>query len=137
MYKWNLASSSNCQHCKEIDTVEQHVFYCTASSNFWPDIFQWLHHIVNCKVNLSICEILFGIVNCPYGDLETVTIINLCILLVKWYINACKIGDRQPLLAPFTSLVKEKLLVFKLNSVLNGSLDTYYKMYGKLDKYLL
>ena len=137
LYKWKLLASGKCYYCEEIDTMEHHFYYCFISNQFWTELFQWLYQIVKNVVRLSVCEIMFGIINCPYGDIESITIINFCVLLGKWYINVCKTGEREPKLLPYLNLVKEKLTILKMNFMLDINPLNYFKTYGKLDAKLM
>ena len=57
---------------------------------------------------VSVCEILFGIVNSLHEVNEITTTLNLIILLGKWHINMFKSLQKELLLSTFISLVKEK-----------------------------
>ena len=98
---------------------------------------QVLNEIIKCSVDLSVCEVLFGIVNYSFGHRETLDSLNLVILLGKWYINACKISEKTLLMSSFVTLVKDKLKIFKMNYTLTSNLNTFYERYGRLDATLL
>ena len=137
LHRWKLLASGKCYYCEETDTIEHHFFYCLSSSHFWIEVSNLLFHALNCVFKLSVCEVLFGIIECTYADNETVASLNLLILLGKWYINQCKNGEREMQVASFVNLLKEKLKILKMNSLSEIGLDNYYRMYGKLDALLL
>ena len=137
LHKWKLLATSKCHYCQNIDTIEHHFYFCQTSRSFWNRVSIWLHKIIECFIDLSVCEVLFGIVNYCFGDRETFDSLNLVILLGKWYINACKINEKTLLMSPFISLVKDKLKILKMNYTLTSDLKTFHERYGRLDTTLL
>ena len=57
-----------------------------------------------CKINFSVCEILFGIFNYFNGEKDVVLILNLTILLGKWFLKRCKSSERQVILSDFVNI---------------------------------
>ena len=68
---WKSVFTLACKICKEpylqtfqykvIDTIEHHLYYCPISLKFWNEVSLWLYDITKVKLNLTICEIIFGI----------------------------------------------------------------------------
>ena len=59
--------------------------------------------------------------------------LNLIILLGKWYINICKCTQKELLLSPFINSVKEKLKILKMNYTVQDKLKVFEGKYGRLD----
>ena len=68
LYKWNKIPCNKCVYCPNIDTLEHHFCYCSVSEKFWCEIGDFLYNVISVKINLSVCEILFGIMNFSYGE---------------------------------------------------------------------
>ena len=124
--KWSVLPSGICNYCTEIDTIEHHFYYCSISRTFWSKVFNWLQNIMGCKIHLSLCEVLFGIINYCFGDVEVFTALNVLILIGKWYINKCKTTEKEPSINPFLNILKEKIKVLKLNYTLKNQWATGY-----------
>ena len=137
LYKWNVLTSGKCYYCPEIDTIEHHFYYCGISKRFWNNVYNWLHGIIRLSIDLSVCEILFGLVHFAYGDKETFNTLNFVVLLGKWYINNCKNSEKELLMSPFLNIVKNKLTILKMNYELSAKSDVYKSKFAKLDKILL
>ena len=137
LYKWNVLSSSKCYYCPDIDTIEHHFYYCPISKSFWHEVYSWFQGITGCSIDLSVCEIIFGLVNFTYGDTETFYTLNFLILLGKWYINACKSGEKELLMPSFLNVVRNKLKLLKMNFGLAANLNLFENRYAKLDINLL
>ena len=133
LFKWNVLSSGKCYYCPDIDTMEHHFYYCPISKNFWQEVYIWLRGITGCSIDLSVCEIMFGLVNFTYADTETFYTLNLIILLGKWFINACKNGEKELLMPSFQNVIRNKLKIFKMNFALAANLNLYENRYAKLD----
>ena len=92
LWKWNITSNARCLYCTEIDTIEHHFYYCSASTRFWNEVIQWLQNKINCSGVLSVCEILFGLIN---AEKDIFNAVNFIILLGKWYINISRTVERK------------------------------------------
>ena len=90
LWKWNVSPNGTCQYCSEIDTIEHHFYYCVAAKQFWNEVLNWFESMINHTVVLSVCEVLFGVIENCYEDNEVFTTINLVILICKWYINSSR-----------------------------------------------
>ena len=55
----------------------------------------FLHNTILVKINFSLCEILFGILSYSNSEDDVFSIINLTILLGKWFQNSCKLRDKD------------------------------------------
>ena len=135
LWKWNLLPSGKCQFCVEIDTIEHHFYYCSVSRRFWSNVLKWFQSKTSFTVDLSVCEVLFGVTIDCYGDKEIFNSVNLVILLAKWYIDTNRTLERDLSLSPFLNLVNEKLKILKMNYSLDNNVECFYKLYGVLNGY--
>ena len=87
LFKWKIHSSNECKSCGEVDCVEHHLFYCKDRKLFWKRFKGWMIGNLGYGLELTVCEIIFGIPNTNNPDIRQV---NFLILLGKWYINKCK-----------------------------------------------
>ena len=81
--------------------------------HLWTEISKLLFRTVNGVFKLTVCEVLFGVINCPYGGTENVATLNLLIFLAKWYINQCKNGERDRFFASLLKFSERKTKNFK------------------------
>ena len=56
-----------------------------------------------------MCEILFGIMNFSYGERNVFYVMNLIILLGKWFLNRCKSNGKPIILSDILKMFKDKL----------------------------
>ena len=90
--KWGKTENNQCDYCKNIDTIEHHLFTCIASKNLWQSVLKWFKINLKITYNLTLCEVLFGI---PIYNSADIQIINYVILLGKHYINKPKENKKQ------------------------------------------
>ena len=121
-----------------MDTLEHHFCYCSVSEKFWCEINGWLYNIISVKINLSMCEILFGIMNFSYGERNVFYVMNLIILLGKWFLNRCKFNGKHIILSDFSKIFKDKLESIRMCHMLKNDLENVNKKFGILyDKFLV
>ena len=133
LWRWNIIPDGKCLYCSEIDTIEHHFYYCFVSKQFWNEVLKWFQRKTNFTIALSVCEVLFGAINDCYGDSEIINALNFIILISKWFINTSRSLEKELLLSQFLSLVKEKLCILKMNQSLNNNLESFNKLYGRLE----
>ena len=93
LFKWNKAPSPLCIYCRELDTVEHHLFLCTNLQHFWQQLFNWFYVKSNLRMNFSVTDVIFGIHN-SNNDI-ILNAFNFCILLAKDFIYNCKINQKN------------------------------------------
>ena len=117
--KWNKISCDKCLYYSNTDTVEHHFCYCSVSTNFWYESNKFLYKTISIKINFSVCEILFGIFSYSNNDDVVFSIINLTILLGKWFLNSCKAHEKPVNFSDFVKMLKDKLESIRMCHVLN------------------
>ena len=55
---------------------------------------------------LTVCEVLFGIPNSNCADTK---LLNVLILLGKWFINYCKVKEKPIYLIEYLSLIQDNV----------------------------
>ena len=104
--KWRIIDSNKCLYCKEIDTLEHHLYSCFYSKLIWKQVESWIKSQLEIKFTLTECEILFGI---PLNNSVELKIINFVILITKWYINNCKCMGKELFFIEVNELFREKI----------------------------
>ena len=120
LHTWNLVENSYCQQCKNIDTIEHHLFHCKDTQVFWKKIQDWLYNSIEISFKFTICEIIFGLPN----NSDDLKIINYVILIAKWYINQCKSADRSIFFINFLTILKEKLEIIMYNNAIKYTVNS-------------
>ena len=64
-------------------------------------LIKFLHNTILVKINFSVCEILFGILSYSNSEDDVFSIINLTILLGKWFLNNCKASEKTVIFSNF------------------------------------
>ena len=72
-----------------------------------------------------MCEILFGIFIYSNSEDVVFSIINLTILLGKWFLNSCKEHEKPVNFSDFVKMLKDKLESIRMCHVLNDDLVTF------------
>jgi len=108
LYTWKLIDSNLCKYCKQVDTIEHHLFECPASQKIWEQLENWIYMNLECTFPLTICEVIFGIAIKNNIDID---IIHFMVLINKWYINKAK-TDEQPLYFwSLLNIVRDKIRI--------------------------
>ena len=78
---------------------------------------------MNLGIELTVCEVLFGI---PSNNNPDLKIINFLILIGKWYLNNSKTQNKPIFFFDFISLIKEKTEILRnVNLINNEEVDLW------------
>ena len=115
LFKWKLQESPYCKYCNiHIDTIEHHFYLCAFSKEFWEKLGKYLTNILDLEntLDFTICEIMFG--TGLRRNLKPInSVLNMAILVGKWYINNCKTNDKKLFFLEFTTTLYNKMLIYK------------------------
>ena len=101
------------------------------SIQFWENVSDWLGELTNVKIKLTICDILFGIVESNHcSSIEYAT--NFLILLGKWYLNNKKVCKEDIIFANFKQLINNKLETLRMVYAMNDNFNDFLNIYGIL-----
>ena len=117
LYKWKIKNNNKCDYCEEVDSIEHHLYYCTISNQFWKQLKSWTISNLNLGIELTVCEVLFGI---PSNNNPDLKIINFLILIGKWYLNNSKTQNKPIFFFDFISLIKEKTEILRNVNIINN-----------------
>ena len=117
LQKWKIKSSNKCDDCGEVDSIEHHLYFCATSKTFWKKLKTWLIDNLGFGIELTVCEIIFGIPAYNNPDLK---LINFVILIGKWYLNHSKTQNKSIYFLDFISLIKEKTEILRNISIINN-----------------
>ena len=115
LFKWKLQDDPYCNYCNiHIDTIEHHFYLCGFSKRFWEQLGKHLRKTLNLedRLDFTICEVIFGIGQ-RQNPKPTRVILNMVILLAKWYINNCRRNEKELSLLEFISILSNKMLIYK------------------------
>ena len=122
---WYKEENAKCKSCNEIDYLEHYFYSCTPVNNFWKMVEKWWLTILGTSVALSAADVLLGIANFHNDDF--INILNFCILYGKWYISRCKKDGVNISFIDYIKLLKDKLKLEEIESILNGDNIFEYK----------
>ena len=67
-----------CFVCQQIDNLEHYFFYCRDTKYFWNQVEKWLSNLFSISVNLTVLEVLLGVLILMH------TIVMLVIMSSLW-----------------------------------------------------
>ena len=128
--KWSIKPSNKCNFCPAVDTIEHHLYQCDESKTIWLKLENWLFQIIEIKLNLKECEILFGI---PHACNEHLELINFVIIMTKWYINKQRSECNPLYFIELLNIIKIKIKVLILaNNMYSRSNKVWQDMLNEL-----
>ena len=114
---WKIKDNNKCEYCKYVDTLEHHFFWYDQSSVFWNKVQMWSKSNLDTSMNLTVCEILFGIYIENNNSLMT---LNFLILIGKYFINRSRNNGDPLFFIKFLSLLKEKIQNITYTKIVNS-----------------
>ena len=91
LYIWKIIDSPACSFCNKIDTIEHYFYDCLDVFDFWGKMKKWLTQITQVNLNLTILEIILGIVE----NVNFIVPLNYIILQANLFIYKNKKEDRS------------------------------------------
>merc|ERR1712074_106479 len=97
VFKIGIFEGDRCNFCNaEVETI-CHIFSgCVHVNTLWNDIQNWVNNIYRLDIHLSIQDIIFS--NAKFNACTGTSVINLVIILVKYYIYKQKLNKLLPTL---------------------------------------
>ena len=89
LFQWKIKDSPECFVCQQIDNLEHYFFYCHNTKCFWNQVDKWLCNLFSMSVNLTVLEVLLGVVTFDTNYYA----VNYVILMGKYFI--CKSKKKQ------------------------------------------
>ena len=89
LYKRKVIDSDRCMFCKtEKETISHLLWDCTYTETFWKHILEWITKNTPHVRSLNITEqlVIFGV----KVDVTTDKVLNLIMLMAKYYIFRCR-----------------------------------------------
>ena len=115
LFTWDIVKDNKCIYCDKIDTIEHHLFECEETILFWNRLQEWMNDNLEVSINLTVCEVLFGI---PIPNNPDIEAINYITLIGKWYINRNRSNEEALYMLEFLELLKDKMTaIFEGNKI--------------------
>ena len=100
---FKLVDSLSCTYCKiDEESLEHLLFFRKITEFFWKEVLSWLAILNNKIVDFSLIDVLFG----KFDIDEDFIVINLILLLAKFYIYRSKLDNTKPSLEVFKAKLK-------------------------------
>ena len=106
LHKWGIKDSPLCIFCKQVDTIQHHLYECEESLKLWNKIIDWIHQKLKIKLQFTVCEILFGL---HLTEDPLFEMLNCIIMYVKHYINNKRSKNKSFVFTEMIHIMKEKL----------------------------
>ena len=68
-----------------MDVIEHHLNYCRRTNQFWNKLKSWMLAKVGFGMELTVCEVMFGLPTHNNSDLKL-----FLIHIGKWFLNNAK-----------------------------------------------
>ena len=129
LFLWGLKESPACLECNVTDNLEHYFYYCDSVKSFWTKVEQWMNEIFSTNYNLAILDVLFG---CLYVEKTLYYAINLILLYGKYFINKCKLGNKNLSWGHFQHMLKSYLSISQFSYVSQGQENVFNDKFGIL-----
>ncbi len=93
LFNIKIKTSELCDYCNDIDDITHFFFHCPKVKIFWNSALKWLENISNLPLrNSPLLEecLIFGFPECNTVVKGKMSVINFCILYIKYYIYILK-----------------------------------------------
>ncbi len=130
LYKWNKAPDNLCSKCKEVDTIEHHLYGCQSLHTFWNSLFEWFYGLHRIRITLSVLDVMLGVSN----DNKDVIIdaLNFVILFAKHFIYHCNISQKSVSFKDYMVKLENRLEIEKYICTSQQTLKDFKKKWGKV-----
>ena len=98
LFKANILQDDKCFHWKEkAETLLHLLVHCPQTVAFWNDFGEWWRKNTHIVLNLTPTKVLYGVIDSS----RFCTLLNLALLVAKFYIYRCSLEDTPLYLAVF------------------------------------
>lgn len=128
LFNCKIKSSPLCKRCKEEEEDIVHLLWnCTESVRFWNDFTLWIKNGVPGRSDFWMDPeyVILGTARDTVSDSDKV--LDLLIMLGKYYLYTCKIKDTLPSLIAYKRIVRFRYLVEKGQNVYKCSTVDFYR----------
>jgi hypothetical protein len=118
LFLQKIVDSPTCNFCNQEEQTIPHMLHdCVVIQKFWTDLENMLKDKCQHCYNMGFSKelILFGV----RLNTRTDKVMDLLLLLAKFYIYKCKLQDVYPNLQAFVAVLKNRFCIEKYLSVLN------------------
>lgn len=103
-HKVRTLGNTSCTFCDSDTETSIHLFWsCPFSTIFWKYFVRYIHSKITTAFTFHFRDMLFGF---PNQTSDKYYIINLLILMAKFYIHKSKVRNKKPLFVIFKSEIK-------------------------------
>ena len=57
LYKWKIKPNNKCDVCREVDSIEHHLFYCKISTKVWNQLKDWMVGGLGFGIGLTVARL--------------------------------------------------------------------------------
>ena len=129
-----MIESPECCFCSNFsDNLEHFFYYCPITKQFWDSLKTWLTVLVPFKIELTVLEVLLGVVNI---DRKYYSVVNYVILIGKYFICKSKKNNKDLFFQNFLKSLKYKINL-ELGAYISQDRTAAFKdRYGVLHEFL-
>ena len=121
--------SDRCTFCKtEKETISHLLWDCTYTETFWKHVLEWITKNTPHVRSLNITEqlVIFGV----KVDVPTDKVLDLIMLMAKYYIFRCRCLKTIPNFICFSKDVRQRAAIEKHAWALKGDLTAYFSLWS-------
>ena len=134
LYIWKIKESPECCFCSNFsDNLKHFFYYCPITKQFWDSLKTWLTVLVPFKIELTVLEVLLGVVNI---DRKYYSVVNYVILIGKYFICKSKKNNKYLFFQNFLKSLKYKINLELGAYISQDRTATFKDRYGVLHEFL-
>jgi hypothetical protein len=126
------SETDRCHWCPEIDDTAHYFAECKHLSGFWASFAQWYAGMTNKKLNLTLENIIVGVLNKDKGA-DT---LNACLLLAKWHIYKQKLDQQKIFFYKFLCQLKYYIKTERTIAIRSNQPIEYLNTWQIVEEYL-
>jgi hypothetical protein len=129
LFKQKIVNSTLCDFCcRDTETIKHMYYDCQHVQNLWTWIHTWLNE-KEVEFNLNFQTACFGVQKKSRND----SLINMIILLAKYYIFKCKMENSIPKPDFFLMYVKERKMIEECIAETKNKMNKHNQKWGALN----
>ena len=106
LFKMKKEDSPCCPFCPANHTIVHLFTECAQATLFWKAFLDWASRMVNSKLQLSIKDIMFGIIN---DDSKFCSTLNHLVIIGKYFLYIKALNGKSYTFNEFVSLARNKI----------------------------
>lgn len=128
LLKLSVREDNLCTFCGLLPEKIEHLFWhCHVVTEFWETVERWVLQKGQFLLNINKQSAIFG----KIYNLLSNKAINYILIVTRFYIYKCRIGNKQLNLQAWKNEIRQFILIEKLIAIKNNVFDKFSKLWEK------